>query len=105
MNNTFNNCTMKRTTIISRDPAGPTYDFDRLADELAELRLRMCQRVVDPAQLKALDAVNKAEEAARGKDQRTALDQLRKAGQWALDIATKIGVQVATDALKKALSA
>jgi hypothetical protein len=48
--------------------------------------------------------VGDAEQAAEDGDGQTALEYLKKAGKWALDVAKEIGVSVASEALKTALN-
>ena len=52
---------------------------------------------------KAIGAVADAEEAAIKGNGPAALRYLKSAGTWALGIAEKIGVNVATEALKRAM--
>jgi len=48
-------------------------------------------------------AVASAESCAKKGDGSGALEYLSKAGKWAIDVATTIGVPVATEALKKVI--
>jgi hypothetical protein len=61
------------------------------------------QEAVEPEHDIAIGAVANAEVAAKEGDGPKTLEWLGKAGKWALDNATKIGVGVATSALKTAL--
>ena len=53
---------------------------------------------------RAIVAVADAQEAAAKGDDPAVLQHLKGAGRWALGIAEKIGVEVATEAFKKAIS-
>lgn len=74
-----------------------------LAQELPVLRSAMRKDAVEPAHDKSIVAISEAEEAAKDNDGRGVMEQLNKAGKWAWEIASKLGLIVATDALKKAL--
>jgi hypothetical protein len=83
--------------------ASGSIDLDRLASELGALRAELKRLAAQPEQDMAVGAIAAAEQAASQKDGPRALEYLARAGQWALDIAGKIGVTVASEALKKAL--
>lgn len=74
-----------------------------LAQELPVLRAAMRKEAAEPAHDKAVAAVAEAEEAAKDNDGPGVMGQLHKAGKWAWEMATKLGLNVATEALKKAL--
>ena len=78
-------------------------DLDQLADELSRLRTAMREEASDPDDDLKVAAVASAEKAAREGDGPGALEAIKSAGDWALKIAEKIGVGVATAALKAAL--
>ena len=80
-----------------------TIDMSRLADELAQLRTELERVGRDPEQKLAAGAVAAAEESARRNDGAKALEYLAAAGTWVLGVAEKIGVAVATAAIKSAL--
>lgn len=80
-----------------------TIDLPRLADELATLRAALRQAATLPEHDISLGAVAAAERASREGDANGALAHLKTAGKWCLDIASKIGVSVASDALKTSL--
>jgi hypothetical protein len=79
-------------------------DVRELAKELARLHAQMQADMKGgpdlPERQAAVGAVEAAEEAAKEGDRTTALQRLTGAGQWALDVATKVGVGIATEALK-----
>lgn len=83
--------------------AGSGIDLDKLAQDLSKLRQAMHAEPDSVDKDIALGEVAKAEAAAQKKDGPTALAHLKSAGKWALDVATKIGVSVATAALKSSL--
>lgn len=78
-------------------------DLASLGRELARLRAAMRAEASDPEHDIAIGEVAAAEKAAREGNGPIVLEHLRKAGGWALDIATTIGVGVATAALKTSL--
>jgi hypothetical protein len=78
-------------------------DLPALAADLATLRGALQREATAPEHFVALGQVAAAEMAASKADGPTALSHLKDAGRWTLDIATKIGVGVATVALKSAL--
>jgi hypothetical protein len=78
-------------------------DIVSLSGELSRLRERLRSEAQTPEQDIAVAAVANAEVAARNGDGPKAMEWLNKSGKWAFDVATKIGVGVATAALKAAL--
>lgn len=78
-------------------------DLTTLADELGRLRLALTELGTNAEHDVALDEVVKAEQAAKDRDRDGALRHLKQAGQWALRVATQIGVPVTTEALKSVL--
>ena len=84
--------------------SGSSIDLPKLAEELGRLREAMKSEATGTReQDKAIGAVADAEEAAAKGDGSAAVQYLKSAGKWTLGIAEKIGVAVATEALKKAL--
>lgn len=81
------------------------FDFDALQKELAALRSAVLSAAQNSDQAVAAGAVAEAERAAAEKDGPGMLAALKKAGQWSLGIAEKIGVPVAIAALKVAVGA
>lgn len=88
---------------ISGSPASEL-DLPRLAQELSELRTSARQQASEPEDDIAVGEVAAAEAAARKGDAEGVLQHLANAGQWALDVAIKIGVSAAEHAIKQALS-
>jgi uncharacterized protein YjbI with pentapeptide repeats len=79
-------------------------DLTRLAEELTRLRAAMKHETQGTReQDKAIVAVADAEEAAIKGDGPTTLQHLKTASKWALGVAEKIGVTVATEAIKRAM--
>ena len=78
-------------------------DLTTLAEELGRLRLALGELGTNAEHDLALDEVVKAEQAAKDRDRDGAFRHLRQAGEWALRVATQIGVPVATEALKSVL--
>ena len=78
-------------------------DLHSLARELETLRGLMRKEATDPVHDVAIGEVAAAQTAATGGNGAKALEHLRNAGKWAFDVSTKIGVGVATAALKTAL--
>jgi len=78
-------------------------DLSRLADELSLLRQALRAEANLPEHDIALGAVAAAERCSREGDARGAMANLKSAGKWCLDIASKIGVSVASEAIKSSL--
>jgi hypothetical protein len=78
-------------------------DLAKLADELHQLRQAMEREASEPGHKLAAGAVAAAEQSARQKEGPQALEYLKSAGKWALGVAEKIGVNVASAAIKGAL--
>jgi hypothetical protein len=78
-------------------------DLGVLADELAKLQQAMKAEANHPEQYTSLSHVAAAEEEAKKENGPKTLEYLSKAGNWALEIASKITVSIATEALKKAM--
>jgi len=79
-------------------------DLVALASELAQLRIALKETgAASPEQDMSIGAVAAAEQCASKGDGEGALERLRHAGKWALDTATKIGVNVASKAIQAAL--
>jgi flavin reductase (DIM6/NTAB) family NADH-FMN oxidoreductase RutF len=77
-------------------------DLPALADQLAALRAEMKRRATEPEHDVAVGAIAAAEAEAKNGDAPSTMDKLAKAGQWALDLAVKIGTPIAVDAIRKA---
>ena len=83
---------------------GGGLDLPKLAEELERLRNAMKGETTGTREEdKAIGAVADAEEAATKDDGSAVFGYLKGAGIWGLKIAEKIGVSLATEALKKAM--
>lgn len=78
-------------------------DLLSLAGDLLKLRQAMSEEAREPTHYIALGEVAKAEEAATAKDSSKVAESLKGAGKWALDVATKIGASLATEAIKESM--
>ncbi|NKM68575.1 hypothetical protein [Rhizobium laguerreae] len=78
-------------------------DLKTLADELSKLRSALKEQALTSEEDAAIGEIAKAESAAKNNDGPKALAHLKAAGNWALGVAEKIGVGVATSAIKTAL--
>lgn len=79
------------------------FPFAVLTSELSALRIEMRKEAKESSHDKAVVAVGEAEEAARKSDGPTLVEHLRKAGAWALEIAKKVCLNVATKAIEKSM--
>lgn len=75
----------------------------QLTKELSTLQEAMIEEASTTEHRIAIGDVAKAEQAAEINDSAKVREHLKSAGKWSLDIATKIGVPVAIEALKKSL--
>jgi len=82
----------------TQQTAADKLDLTALAAELSKLREQLRAAAVEPDHDIALGQVAAAEAAARAGERGKVLDHLRGAGNWALDVATKIGVNLASEA-------
>jgi len=83
--------------------AGEQIDLHTLAAELSTLREALTRQAKTAEDQVAIGAVASAEIEAKKNNGPRALEYLSKAGTWAFDTATKIGVVVAGSAIKSAL--
>jgi uncharacterized protein YdcH (DUF465 family) len=77
--------------------------FNSLASELNLLMKSIETMPTHPQQQEAVNNIKYAEVAAKEKDTSKMTSYLQQAGQWAFEVATKIGTTLAAEALKKAL--
>jgi hypothetical protein len=80
-----------------------TIDLTRLVEELGLLRQEMKMKATEQEHDIAVGAVAIAEQAAKAGNGPKALESLKSAGKWALELSEKIGIGVATAAIKTAL--
>lgn len=78
-------------------------ELPALAKELEVLRNAMKQEASNPEHDVSIGAIAAAETAAAQGDGPKVLEHLGNAGKWALDVSTKVGVDLATAALKSSL--
>jgi len=78
-------------------------DLPQLARELATLQAALCSEAKEPDHDMAIGAIAAASTAAKQGNGAKALEYLKKAGTWALDVATKIGTDIAAAALKSSM--
>ena len=78
-------------------------ELSKLADELATLRKALMEQASSAEEVASAGAIAEAEVAARDGDGPGALERLARGGKWALSVAEKIGVAVASRALQAAL--
>jgi hypothetical protein len=78
-------------------------DLNSLAEGLELLRKAMRQEAVAAEHDVAIGEVAAAQTAASAGDGPKAFEHLRNAGKWALDVSSKVGIGVATAALKSVL--
>jgi hypothetical protein len=78
-------------------------DLQLLVNQLKVLIQELQNRPDASAHLHDLQAVREAVSHAENSAGQSAMNSLARAGKWTLDIATKIGVPVATAAIKQAL--
>jgi hypothetical protein len=78
-------------------------DLSELAGELSQLRQAMSQEAKETSHHIAIGEVAKAEEAANARDSSKMAKSLKAAGKWTLDVATKIGTSLATEAIKESM--
>jgi hypothetical protein len=77
-------------------------DLLTLAKELSLLRAELRKEATESEHDIAIGAIASAEKAAKEGNGAKALEALKDVGNWAIDVATKIGVSVAAEAIKKA---
>lgn len=98
------NVRMKNTTVNQFQAQAQTIDLPALASELDTLRAELKKQATEPEHDMAIGAVAAAQAEAKKGDGSKAMEYLSKAGSWALDVAVKVGVPVAIEALKKSMT-
>jgi hypothetical protein len=78
-------------------------DLAALASELETLRQALKKEAVSEEHNIAVVDIGAAKRAAEAKDSEKLVESLKSAGKWALDVATKIGVSLATEAIKQSM--
>jgi hypothetical protein len=87
---------------FSQAGPGPTIDLAALAKQLAQVRAEM-RRVAnpdDPTHDAEIGAIAQAETAAKSGNKSKALEVLKGAGNWALDVAKSIAASLVEDAIE-----
>ena len=75
----------------------------RAGDELGKLRDALLTKAAEPEHYVEMEAIASAELAAKKGDGKKVFEALSKAGKWSLSVAEKIGIGVATAAIKTSL--
>jgi hypothetical protein len=78
-------------------------DVASVVPELSRVVEVARQRASTPEQFDELSAVSKAISEGKKGNNAGLIERLTKAGEWMLDIAKEIGVDVAAEAIKKAI--
>ncbi|AZC86679.1 hypothetical protein C4K29_0346 [Pseudomonas chlororaphis subsp. piscium] len=78
-------------------------DLPSLAAELSILRNSMRKQAIEVEHDQSIASIGTAESAAKEHDGAKVLENLKSAGDWALDVATKIGTNVAAKAIRTAI--
>ena len=77
--------------------------LSELVPELGKLRAEMRACASDVNHDIAIAEVAKAEDAGKNGDTKGLIEHLKSAGGWAAEIATKVGVSVASKAIQEAI--
>lgn len=83
--------------------SGTNLDLSIVASQLPKLRTKLVELASEPEHYTSIAAVASAEKEAKAGNGAKMLEHLASVGQWALDIASKIGVSVAVKAIETAL--
>jgi len=78
-------------------------DLTALGSELEVLRQALKKEATTEDHDSAVADVGKAKKAAEAKDSAKLAESLKSAGKWAFDVATKIVVSLASEALKHSM--
>ena len=78
-------------------------DLPGFARELEDLKKQLKEEAETPEQFQIVADVAAAETEAKAGNGPKVIEYLKKAGSWAFDTATKIGVNVAAEVIKKTL--
>jgi len=93
-----------KDNILNQANAFPDQEYLKmLSSDLRQLRNAMKLEATTVDHDAAVGQIANAESAIKKGDLGTLSQHLKSAGTWALDVATKIGVDVACDALKRAV--
>lgn len=75
-------------------------DYGKLSQELSLLKKSMIENATEAEHFNAIAEITNAEKATEEKDANKVASNLKKAGNWALDVGTKIGVSLVTEFIK-----
>jgi hypothetical protein len=78
-------------------------DLPKLATELESLKQALIQEASNAADYQVIAEIQAAKEAANAGDEVTIGRHLANAGRWALDVAVRIGTEMAAAAINHAL--
>ena len=78
-------------------------DLLKLANDLSKLLEAMKKECKETEHYVSIGEIDKAQKAAKLKDFSKVKEHLKSAGKWSLDIASKIGVNIAAEALKSSM--
>jgi hypothetical protein len=86
---------------------GPAVDIGKLAIELARVRTEMKMKADpdDATQDAEIGTIAQAESAAKAGDKSKALELLKGAGKWTLDVAKSVAAGIVKDAIEGKLGA
>jgi tetratricopeptide (TPR) repeat protein len=86
--------------------AAPELNFDlhALVADLERLKDQLYSEAADPGQIHVVGEIESAKRAAARSDQTALVNHLRASGQWALEVATRVGTSVAEAAIRAALN-
>jgi hypothetical protein len=85
------------------DEASSSIELEKLSEELSKLSSALKEKAKVPEHFHAIAEIAEAEAASKSGNGGKALEHLKRAGNWSLGIAEKIGIGVATAALKTAM--
>ena len=97
------NRNVQNVTFSGPDAGLVGVDLSALAAQLGSLKQAMRAEAQDTSHFEAVAAISAAEDAAKKTDGSTTFAKLKTAETWAFETATKIGISVAAEALKKAI--
>jgi hypothetical protein len=75
-----------------------------LVADLERLKDQLYSEAADPGQIHVVGEIESAKRAAARSDQTALVNHLRASGQWALEVATRVGTSVAEAAIRAALN-
>jgi hypothetical protein len=95
------NARSDNNTFVQAGPASPV-DLAELARQLAQVRAEMRRKANpdDPAHDAEIGAIAQAESAAKSGDKSKALEFLKGAGTWTLEVAKSITASLVKDAIE-----